>query len=137
MSKFTKSTTGESGPAPLDPATMTEDQLRAYVTKLEYALSATATQTKSLESDEWPMDEKRWVDIPRVGSNHVMINGKAMVGRQLIDRHVWNMVCEMHRKAVQSELDRMASRGNLVQPHLLPRDDISSRHQPLTIASLN
>ena len=138
MSKFTKSTTGESGPAPLDPATMTEDQLRAYVTRLETSLVAsTAAQAKPAQFKDWEDGEKRWVMVPRTPTNEPLtINGKRYLGRCLVDRETWYTLLEMHGRAVQSELSRMQTRGNMVAPHQLPVDDVSSRSQPQTIASL-
>ena len=64
------------------------------------------------------------------------INGKRYVGRRLVDRSTWDSLNEMHLRAVKSELSRMQTRGNLVPLHQLPEDDVSSRHQPITIASI-
>lgn len=121
----------------LDPSQMSEEELRAYVTKLEHALgNAAKQQTKSQEKD-WLIGEKRWVMIPRTPTNEPLtINGKRYLGRCLVDRETWFTLLEMHSRAVNSELARMQTRGNMVSPHQLPFDDVSSRSQPQTIATL-
>jgi hypothetical protein len=116
---------------------MSEEELRAYVGKLERALGAVSQENTKVNEQPWLPDEKRWVMIPRAGTNPVTINGKAYVGRQYVTEQTWQSIQEIHNKAVQSELARMQSRGNLVAPHLLPLDDVSSRRQPVTIASLS
>ena len=124
----------------LDPSTMSEEELRAYVAKLEATVGslAAAQATAKAPPKPWLEDEKRWVQVPRSPTNDVYtINGKRYVGRRLIDRRTWDSLNEMHYRAVKSELSRMQTRGNLVPLHQLPLDDVSSRHQPVTIASIN
>ena len=125
----------------LDPLQMTEEELRTYVTKLEKAVGAMAAAqeyAKPKPAKPWLDGEKRWVQIPRSPTNNVYtINGKRYVGRRLVDRLTWDSLREMHLRAVKSELSRMQTRGNLVPLHQLPLDDVSSRHQPVTIASIN
>ena len=138
MSKFTKSTTGESGTTPLDPSTMTEDQLRTYVNRLEHALSAVSTTNQKVVEKPWELDEKRWVNVPKTPTNDIItINGKPRYGRILVGREEWGTIQEMHGKAVNSELARMQTRGNMVPPHQLPIGDVSSTIQPRTIANLS
>lgn len=141
MPKFAKSTvpesTGESGVKPLDPALMSESELRAYISKLEKALSVAPIPTAGVPETEWLDGEKRWVTVPRTLTNNIItICGKPYIGRMLVTRETWLSLQEIHNRATLSELSRMQARGNLVAPHLLPAEDISSRTQPITIANL-
>lgn len=121
-----------------DPLKMTEEELRAYVAKLEAALGAQAAKASPAQAKPWLEGEKRWVFIPRSPTNDVYtINGKSFVGRRLVTRETWDSLNEMHTRAVKSELSRMQTRGNLVPAHQLPIDDISSRSQPVTIGSIS
>lgn len=128
----------KSAASTLDPEQMSPEELRAYVTKLEAALTATQTQApKPAPEKPWGLHEKRWVMVPRTPTNDViMICGKPYIGRCFVTRETWESIQEIHNKAVRSELARMQTRGNLVPPHLLPNDDVSSRQQPVTIANL-
>ncbi len=124
----------------IDPSTMSEEELRAYVAKLENSLTAlTAQQAKAAPlAKPWLEGEKRWVNIPPSPTNDVYtINGKPFIGRRLVDLPTWNSLQESHNKAIASEMARMQTRGNMVPLHMLPADDVSSRSQPVTIANLN
>ena len=120
----------------LDPTQMSESELRAYVSKLELALGAAAAQNTKVTEKPWRGSEKRWVVVPPVNGQTLTINGKAYIGRMFLDRVTFDSVKESHQRAIKSELARMQTRGNLVPPHLLPADDLSSRSQALTIADL-
>lgn len=133
----------QNEPAPLDkakvldPSQMSEEELRKYVTQLEHAVGAMAAKAAPVAEKPWLEGEKRWVNIPRSPTNDIYtINGKSLVGRRLIARETWDSLNEMHLRAIKSELSRMQTRGNLVPLHQLPQDDVSSRTQPVTIASI-
>ncbi len=122
---------------PLDPSSMTEEELRAYVNKLELALSDASTAAEKVREKPWERGEKRDVYItPTPTNNAITINGKPYVGRMKLDRDTYETVMEMHQRAVRAELQRMESRGNLVSPHLIKSDDIMSRRQPTVVANL-
>jgi hypothetical protein len=124
---------------PVDPSTMTEEQLRAYVAKLESALgSAMASPQVSNSADKpWEPGEKRYMFVPLGPTGQpISINGRRYRGRTLVTKELYDTIKEIHGRAVKSELDRMAVRGNLATPELLPTDDVVSRSQPTTIAHL-
>lgn len=133
----TKTEDTPSGDVRPDPATMSPEQLREYVAKLERTLGDISTRNKPVTEPEWKDGDKRWVRFPNGPTGQpVTINGVPYVGRKQVDRETYMQVCEFLGRAVRSELARMEVRGNLVAPHLLPNDDIMSRRQPELIANL-
>jgi hypothetical protein len=130
MSKSTTKTTTLP-----DPTTMGEEELRAYVAKLEKALTVTASKVPSTKP--WLAGEKREVYIPKTATNDaVTINGKKYVGRMRLDFNTYQVVTEMIQRANRSELSRMQQRGNMANPHEIQNDDLMSRNQPVNVANL-
>lgn len=122
-----------------DPVTMTPEERLSYIARLEAALgraSSAAQQVKPADAD-WTGNEKRYALFqPGPTGDPIRINGKAYVGRRLVTKEEFDSVNEIYNRALRSELSRMQQRGNLTPPHLLARDDISSRTTPVTIANL-
>lgn len=121
----------------IDISTMSEDALREYASKLESAIAKLGAAQAAGGEKPWELGEKRTVMIPLTATGHpITINGKEYAGRMKIDRETFFTVMEMHARANRQELARLQQRGNLVSPHLLASDDVSSRYQPELVASL-
>lgn len=121
----------------IDLSTMSEEQLREYASKLEGAIAKLGAAQSANGEKSWDATEKRTVMIPLTATGHpITISGKAYAGRMKLDRETYFTVLEMHARANRQELARLQQRGNLVSPHLLASDDVSSRYQPELVASL-
>lgn len=120
----------------IDLSTMSEEELRAYASKLENAIAQLGTIQAKNSEKPWELGEKRSVMIPLTATGvPITINGKPYVGNMKIDRETFFTVMEMHARANRQELARLQARGNLVPPHLLANDDITS-HQNELVAAL-
>lgn len=124
---------------PIDLTSASSDEIAAYISSLEGALSKTQEQVaKATEvAPAWTGNERRWVLIQNSPDGQpIRINGKAYVGRMYMTHEEYTSVMDIFSRAVKSELQRTQNRGNLVPPQLLAQDEVASRTQAQVIANL-